>query len=109
NVLQPDICFFQASRRHCVTLDRVNRDAPDVVVEVLSPSTRRNDLGRKKATFARFGVAEYWLLDPYKKRLDRYTHHNRAYERALRVGSGDGFESFVLAGFTCPVESLFRW
>jgi Uma2 family endonuclease len=109
NVLQPDICFFQASRRHCVNLDRVTRDAPDVVVEVLSPSTRRNDLGRKKATFARFGVAEYWLLDPYKKRLERYTHENGAYERTLSVGSGEQFESIVLSGFTCPVESLFRW
>src|SRR5262245_6050620 len=93
NVLQPDICFFQASRRQCVSLDKVTRDAPDVVVEVLSPSSRRNDLGRKKATFARFGVIEYWLLDPYKKRLERYTHNDGAYERTLSVGSGELFES----------------
>jgi len=109
NVLQPDICFFQASRRHFLNLDEPNRVAPDVVVEVLSPSTKRNDLGRKKATFARFAVTEYWLLDPYKERLDRYTHDKGAYERTLSVGSHQQFESVVLAGFTCPVDSLFPW
>jgi len=109
DVLQPDICFFQASRRHFVTLDKAIRTAPDVVVEVLSPSTRRNDLGRKKATFARFGVAEYWLLDPYKERLERYTHEDSAYERTLSAGRKEEFESVVLAGFRCPVDSLFPW
>src|SRR5262245_13193741 len=109
NVLQPDICFFQAARRHVIVLDQVIRTPPDVVVEVLSPSTRRNDLGRKKATFARFGVAEYWLLDPHQERLDRYTHDRGAYERTLSVGRGEPFESAVLAGFTCPVDSLFSW
>src|SRR5262245_52281883 len=109
DVLQPDICFFQASRRHLIDLDKVTRSAPDVVVEVLSPSTRRNDLGRKKATFARFGVAEYWLLDPYQERLARDTNTNGAYERTLSAGRDDEFRSVVLAEFTCPVESLFRW
>jgi len=108
-VLQPDICFFQTSRRHFVDPDKPNRTAPDVVVEVLSPSTRRNDLGRKKATFARFGVAEYWLLDPYKRRLDRYTHRRGVYERTLSAGGDERFESAVLAGFTCAVRSLFLW
>jgi len=109
NVLQPDICFFQASRRQFVTLDKAIRTPPDVVVEVLSPSTRRNDLGRKKATFARFGVSEYWLLDPHKEHVDRYAHADGAYERTLSVGPHEQFESVVLAGFSCPVESLFSW
>ena len=109
NVLQPDICFFQASRRHFVNLDKVTRVPPDVVVEVLSPSTRRNDLGRKKATFARFGVCEYWLLDPFKGRLERYSHAGGTYERTLSAGPHEQFESVVLAGFSCPVDSLFPW
>jgi Uma2 family endonuclease len=109
NVLQPDICFFQASRRHFVDLDKPTRTAPDVVVEIFSPSTKKNDLGRKKATFARFGVAEYWLVDPYKERVERYTHRRGVYERTASVGSREQFESVVLAGFTCPVDSLFPW
>jgi Uma2 family endonuclease len=109
NVLQPDILFFQSSRRHVVSLDKVTRVAPDVVVEVISPGTVWNDLGRKKATFARFGVPEYWLLDPHIDRLERYSHASCAYERTLSVGPHEQFESVALAGFTCPVDSLFPW
>ena len=109
NVLQPDICFFQASRRYFIVLDQVIRTPPDVVVEVLSPSTRRNDLGRKKATFARFGVAEYWLLDPYKEQLERHTHEHGAYSRALVASRGEHFTSVALTDFSCPVDSLFSW
>lgn len=64
NVLQPDVVFFSAARRHLVKLREVIRDHPDLVVEVLSPSTEATDRGRKLQTFARFGVREYWIVDP---------------------------------------------
>ncbi len=38
--------------------------APDLCVEILSPSTRRRDLAQKRDIYARFGVREYWLVDP---------------------------------------------
>jgi len=109
NVLQPDICFFQASRSHFVNPDKVTRAAPDVVVEVISPGTVWNDLGRKKATFARFGVPEYWLLDPHIDRIERYSLLAGEYERTLSAGPHEPFASVVLADFTCPVDSLFSW
>ena len=109
NVLQPDICFFQASRRDLVSPDKATRAAPDVVVEVISPSTVWNDLGRKKATFARFGVPEYWLLDPHIDRIERHSLVAGEYGRTLSVGPDEQFESVVLAGFSCPVDSLFSW
>ncbi|MBI3493437.1 MAG: Uma2 family endonuclease [Acidobacteria bacterium] len=109
NVLQPDIAFFQASRRHYVSLDKVTRVPPDIVVEVISPSTVRNDLGRKKATFARFGVPEYWLLDPRAERMERHSLANGAYERTLSVAPPESFRSGVLDGFECAVLSLFPW
>lgn len=46
--------------------------APDLVVEVLSPSTMRNDKTCKKDTYARCGVQEYWLVDPVGKSLEVY-------------------------------------
>ena len=63
NVLQPDVVFFSAGRRHLVKLREVIRGHPDLVVEVLSPSTEATDRGRKLQTFARFGVPEYWIID----------------------------------------------
>ena len=64
DVLQPDIVFFSGERRHLVKLDEVIRHAPDLVVEVLSPSTESTDRGKKLQAFARFGVPEYWIVDP---------------------------------------------
>ena len=49
------------------------------------------------------------MLDPYRERLDRDTHQHGTYARTLSVGAGEQFESAVLAGFTCPVDSLFPW
>ena len=60
NVLQPDVVFFTADRSHLLRRDQPIRIAPDLAIEVLSPSTARNDRGRKMQTFARFGVPEYW-------------------------------------------------
>ena len=63
-VLVPDLLFFTADRFAEAVNDRHATAAPDLVVEILSPSTRRRDLGRKRAVYDREGVREYWVLDP---------------------------------------------
>ena len=45
---------------------------PDLVVEVLSESTMRNDLGKKKNIYEKHGVKEYWIVDPWSQRVDVY-------------------------------------
>ncbi len=56
--------MFGPARAHLVDLDRAIRHAPDLCVEVLSPSTEATDRGRKLQMFARYGVPEYWLVIP---------------------------------------------
>ncbi len=46
--------------------------APDLVVEVLSPSTAKRDRGYKKEVYARCGVKEYWLVSPAEKSIEQY-------------------------------------
>ena len=70
NVIQPDILYFTEARRHLVQLDSPTRAAPDLTVEVLSPGTSANDRGRKQAMCARFGVGEYWLVDPFEETIE---------------------------------------
>ena len=63
-VLVPDIVYFTADRFARVVNEKHATAAPDLVVEVLSPGTRRRDKGRKRAVYDREGVQEYWIVDP---------------------------------------------
>jgi Uma2 family endonuclease len=62
-VMIPDLIFI-AQERLGIVGPKAIEGPPDLVVEILSPSTRRRDQGRKREIYARFGVPEYWLLGP---------------------------------------------
>jgi len=54
--------------------------APDVIVEVLSPSSAKNDKGYKKSLYEKNGVKEYWIVDPDAKSIDAYHLHDGVFE-----------------------------
>jgi Uma2 family endonuclease len=70
-IRQPDIVMIHRSRRHIIT-ERSIVGPPDLVVEVLSPSTVKKDRKKKWTSYARFGVPEYWIVDPLNRTLERY-------------------------------------
>jgi Uma2 family endonuclease len=78
DIVQPDLLILASARANLVT-ERGIEGAPDVVVEILSPGTQVLDRRVKKATYARFGVAEYWLVDPVGGHLDLYRLDPRQY------------------------------
>lgn len=102
--LQPDICFVSSERRGVVQ-EGFLLGAPDLVVEVLSPSTTRHDLRTKRAAFERFGVREYWVLDPESERL--LVH--RLVEGRFQIALDDqgNVRSNVIDGFVLDVPALF--
>ena len=63
-MLVPDLVYFTAARFAEVVNEKHAMAAPDLVVEILSPGTRRRDLGRKRAVYDRDGAREYWIVDP---------------------------------------------
>jgi Uma2 family endonuclease len=109
NVLQPDLVVFTAARRHVVQLDAPIQAPPDLAVEVISPGTAATDRGRKLRTFERFGVQEYWLLDPSRERIEVRVLHEGRYQAPTSAARDERFESRVLPGFDCEVSSLFPW
>jgi len=69
NVVQPDIVFVSNKKADVLT-DAGAEGAPDLVIEILSPSTMRRDRDTKRKVYARTGVEELWLIDPEKRRIE---------------------------------------
>jgi Uma2 family endonuclease len=110
DVVQPDVLFVADARLGIV--DEVNcKGAPDLACEVLSESTRRTDLLRKRALYERSGVAEYWVLDPAIDQVQvfRPTGPDGTYERAAEANArtGDALSTPLLPGLTLPLAELF--
>jgi Uma2 family endonuclease len=107
NVVQPDVVFFRRERRHLVAQWEANRVAPDLVVEVLSRNTEARDRGRKMTMFARFGVPEYWMVDPAGNTLEVLVLSAGAFDLRGMFGDGDVVTSVTLPDLTFPAANVF--
>lgn len=106
NVVEPDVLFVRAD--HLAQIEeKYVRSAPDVVVEVSSPSSRRLDLSRKRDLYSRFGVAEYWFVDLDADRVEVYRLVNGAYGLPEFVTCGQTLHSSVLPEFSIEVNRIF--
>ncbi|MEM6646400.1 MAG: Uma2 family endonuclease, partial [Bacteroidota bacterium] len=83
--------------------------APDLVVEVLSPSNRRRDEVVKRALYEKYGVEEYWIVDSEADtvRIYRLTDDGYVEAAALTATAGDVLTSPMLPSFALPLEKLF--
>ena len=107
DVLQPDVVFFGATKRAQLDPLEAAYLVPDVAVEVLSRSTEARDRGRKMALLARYGLPEYWLIDPTSNTLEIYVSREGAFNLFGVFSTGDRAESPTLAGLTVTVDHLF--
>ena len=107
DVVQPDVVFFRVERRHLVQPRAVTRAAPDIAVEVVSPSTAAVDRGRKMDLFSRHGVPEYWIADPIRLQFEVHVLADGTYEQARVALPGDTVRSVLLPDLTFPVADIF--
>ncbi len=108
DVLEPDVLFVLNERR--TILDRKDwvRGAPDIVLEILSSSTESNDRGPKLKAYARFGVPEYWIVDPEERAIEVYLLGKEGYEPPRIFREQESLTSLVLPGFALPVGKAFE-
>jgi Uma2 family endonuclease len=99
DTVAPDAAFVSADRwaaaPHDATFARV---VPDLVVEVLSPSTASRDRGEKKAIYESNGVREYWLVDCRARRLHRFVLDGKRFGAPRIFEDGETCESVILDG-----------
>jgi Uma2 family endonuclease len=81
--------------------------APDLIVEVLSPSNRGHDLLTKRALYARAGVREYWIADPEARTLEIFALDRDAFHLAVGAAGDDRPVSPLLGPLPVAVDDLF--
>lgn len=106
NVVEPDVLFVREEHAEKLGDDRFVKDAPDVVVEVSSPSTRRLELVRKRDLYARFGVPEYWYVDLEAEEVYVDRLGKGSYGESVALIRGDVLESPEIPGFSIKVDEL---
>lgn len=109
DVVEPDLAFVSKTRRDILTEANI-QGAPDLVVEVLSDSTRRHDLVTKRRLYGRFGVREYWVVDPVVDNVLVFVLAGFTLERRaeLALEARDLLKSELLPGFELPLTELFE-
>ena len=106
DVVQPDVLFISRAREHRLT-DKNLRGAPDLAVEILSPSTADVDLGYKRDLYERHGVVEYWIVDPNAETIAIHRQRDGRLELAETFGRHDTLRSALLDGLQLKLDDIF--
>lgn len=109
DVVEPDLIFVAADQLEILTDANVH-GAPALVIEILSPGTRKRDLGIKRELFDRGGVREYWVVDPKLEDVAVYRRHadgRLVPAGALTAADGSMLTTPLLPGFELRLAKLF--
>ena len=105
NTVQPDLVFISSANLGIIQ-QRAIFGTPDLLVELVSPSSVRRDRYDKKELYARFGVKEYWIGDPANKTLEVLTLKEGRYELRCSVEEKGKLTSLVLAGLEFDLSEI---
>lgn len=108
NCFQPDLCFVANDRSFLLDNGEYINGAPDLVVEVLSPGTWKNDRIAKKAVYEKYAVKEYWILDPVYKTVEIFVMENNAFRAHAVAETAGAVASVLLSGFEVNAEQIFE-
>ena len=106
DVVQPDILFISGNRADIVK-PRAIHGAPDLVVEIVSPSSVSRDRHSKLPLYERSGVREYWIVDPANRSIEVFILTENGYALHAFAATDGSVSSVVLDGFSVGAETLF--
>ncbi|MGA2263477.1 MAG: Uma2 family endonuclease [Acidobacteriota bacterium] len=106
NIVQPDILFVSKERLGIIRESNIT-GPPDLVIEILSPTTRTRDLEIKRKIYAGFGIREYWVVDPESATVEVLTWSEPGYTRAGIYGKSQHLSSPLLPELNLPLDEIF--
>ena len=106
DVVQPDILFVSKERSGIITEEEI-RGAPDLVIEIFSPTTAERDRTYKETLYAREGIREYWMVDPEKKTVQVMTLGKAGFESSGTYGKKDTLKSPIFPALSIKLSQIF--
>jgi len=106
NVVQPDILFVRSERAGVIGEMNL-QGAPDLVIEILSEGSRGKDLEVKRKIYARYGVQEYWVVDPEGATVEVLVWSEAGYVTAAVYEKSHRLSSPLLPELDLPLSEVF--
>jgi len=104
-VYQPDLCFVRKERAR--QFEARVEGAPDLAIEILSPSNQGHDTDTKFRDYAAFGVEEYWIVDPEQRVIRTYENRNGRFELLSEARRTEAVVTKVLEGLELKAIDVF--
>jgi len=110
DVVEPDLLYMSRERAAQVLTSKNVQGAPELVIEIASPGTRKRDETIKRRLYERMGVTEYWVVDPEVDTIRVYRLMGSAYAPAdeLSLEAGDVLKTSLLPGLELPLGHVFK-
>ncbi len=107
NVVQPDLLFI-ANKNFNIIDKRYVKGVPDLIIEILSENSLQQDRIIKKELYEKFGVKEYWIVDPAYKAIEVFTLKKGKYQLFKTYTKDDIVKSSILRGLRISLKQIFK-
>jgi Uma2 family endonuclease len=107
NTFQPDIVFVSTENKGIITAANI-QGAPDLLVEIISPSSDRLDRIRKPQVYAQFGVAHFWIVDPVLDLVEEYVLSGSSYRLVCERKRNETWTPRLFPTLNITLEEVFQ-
>ncbi|MBE0427362.1 MAG: Uma2 family endonuclease [Nitrospirae bacterium] len=104
---QPDIVFINKERIGIIKEDGIY-GAPDLIIEILSPSTAYYDIKKKYRVYERYDVKEYWIVDPDMRGVEVFLNDKGEFSLFLKVYEKGSIKSNLIKGLELSMDEVFN-
>ena len=105
DIVVPDLLYLSNERAGFLTSKNL-QGPPDLVIEILSPSTKSRDMRLKRALYQRVGVREYWIVDPERNVVEVNRSDAGTFKPAIVFTRQDVLTSPLLPGLELPLDRV---